>query len=97
MSCCDSYFTLLIILARNIVNKDHDRLAMTAAEDDSDAKQVKRGDAIIFNFSTNVPGWACMSKGLTIYPWGEQEECSAGCFINVPPSSHIPNGISRLT
>lgn len=70
-----------------IVSKDHDRLAMSGGDDDDDAdvtKPTKRGDVIPLKVATSVPGWASMSKGATVDPWGgRDEECSVGCFIKV--------------
>ncbi|RPA92541.1 hypothetical protein L873DRAFT_183359 [Choiromyces venosus 120613-1] len=90
----ESYATLNCLLCymhecRFHLSKDHDRLAMSGGDDDDDddvdvTKPTKKGDVIPLIVATSIPGWASMSKGATVDPWGgKDEECSVGCFIKV--------------
>lgn len=78
------------------MNKDHDRLAMGQAGDYNYSQTTRKDNTVILRLATNVPGWACTSKGSTKDAWGDDENhCSEGCFLNV--GFEKPHGPTDLT
>lgn len=70
----------MLTFYNNVVNKDHDRLAMSTIT-------ATGKDKTIFRLATNVQGWSYGAKGATKDPWsdkqGEENLCSEGCFMKV--------------